>query len=101
MLIGETHIKMRAGEMIDNLHVINKLPEQIGIGDVATNRFQMRICRLMPQQVQVEVDRSYVMSMFKLAIHQVTADEATCTGDQYSHALSCFSAVTITALLVR
>jgi hypothetical protein len=40
---------------------------------------------LVPQQVEVEVDRSNMMPMFELAVHQVASDEAACAGDQDSH----------------
>jgi hypothetical protein len=40
---------------------------------------------LVPQPVEVEVDRTNVISMFELAIHQVAPDEAAGAGDQDSH----------------
>ena len=41
---------------------------------------------LVCQQVKMEVDRSNLVPLFQLAIHQVTSNEATCTGDQDFHA---------------
>src|SRR5687767_3166798 len=91
---------MCARKMIDNVYALDELRDNILFGDITANRFQTRMCCLVPQQVEVEVDRTNMMTMFKLTVHQVASDESTRACDQNFHALSCLSAVTMTALLV-
>jgi hypothetical protein len=85
MFIRETHVEMRARKMIDNIYTLHELLDAILFGDVAANRFQTWMRSLMFQQVQVEVERTNVISMFELAI-QVAPNEAACPGDENSHA---------------
>jgi hypothetical protein len=40
---------------------------------------------LVPQQVEVEVDRMNMIPVFELTIYQMTSDEAARAGDQDSH----------------
>jgi hypothetical protein len=101
MFIGETHIEVRAREMINNIYPLDELLDDLLFGDIAANQFQTRVRCLLAQQLEMEIDRSNIVSMFDLAIHQVTSDKAACAGNQDSHARSAFRALTITALLVR
>jgi hypothetical protein len=85
MFIGETHIEMRARKMIDNIYTLDEVGDERLFGDVTAYRFQSRMCRLVPQQAKVKVDRTDMMTMFELAIHEVTSNEATRAGDQNIH----------------
>src|SRR5687767_4095633 len=92
---------MRTGQMVNNIDAIDEAFEQFRIGYIAIDHFKTGQSGPVTQTVKMDVDRSYVMSLIKLAIHQMTSDEATCTGDQNLHSSSRFSAVTMTALFVR
>ena len=76
---------MRARKMKDNVYVLDEILDDILFGDVTTYRFQTRMHCLVPQQAEVEVDRSNMMPMFELAIHQVTSNKAARAGDQDFH----------------
>ena len=76
---------MRACKMIDNIYTLDKPLDGIPLGDVAADHFEARMRCLMSQQVEVDIDRSNMMPLFELAIHQVASNEAASAGDQNSH----------------
>jgi hypothetical protein len=43
------------------------------------------MCCLVSQQVKVEVNRTDIMPMFELAIHEMASDEASRASDQNPH----------------
>jgi hypothetical protein len=83
--IGEAYIEMRARKVIDDVDTFDKLPEMIRICNIAANRLQTGMPCLMPQQVQVEIDRTNVIPARQLTIHQVTSNESAGASDQDSH----------------
>src|SRR6266498_5534780 len=101
MIIGETHIQMGAGKMVDDVHTSREFLQQIIIRNISVDRFQVRMSRLVPQQFKVEIDRTDVMPLLKLIVNQMASNESACAGDQNFHKASYLVAVTMTALLVR